>query len=653
MPIQGEVFTKSGTAYEIVCATIDRIRFSDTRSHNLRSESFDDFIAFLKSGKGVTQHPFDKPPEVLLGAYSDKEVHTMMERFDLITFVESRTVKTGSKVTVTPLLKEFADKKQSKVYTFSTFTRLYNIWRNQMDITSLLPQTKKRGQKRKIFDDDIEELISDVIYEIYLKDARIDGQKCYDELVGRYNEKFGSIPLKDRPSIISRSGFYRRLKALDQYLVVLCRYGKTKADKIFRCKGIGEEVLRPLQRVEADGNFLDLIIIDPNTGAVIGRPRLTLFIDVFTRAILGYDVSIGGFCAANLLKAFRDSINSSNGLPGGRMEKLYIDNGSDYISRSFQNACSTLKIEVHHLAPKNPNGKTYVERFFKTLNSNLIHQLKGTTFSNPIDKGEDYNPEDYASLTLNELRSEIDEYIREYYHQKPHRTTKRAPLDYWKELTKKDPVNAISPKSFETLCRRPIKRTINNSRVQFENLYYTSASLAEIDYRLSTKRRDANVDQRVEVYIDESDLSYVLVRPLDTPDGPFIRAESTRPKYTENLSVFEHKLIRAALNETGKLDFEKYEQERLDWVRRHIRKRLSEEDTKTSRRQSFRLGEIKNELGEMVFDDIPDQESRSAIDASHNANKQVVADEMDDELIIDEFTSENIEINVKGDSYEK
>jgi putative transposase len=652
IPIQGEIFTKNGTIYEIVYASIDRVRFSNTRSHDLITETFDDFIAFLKSGKGVTQHPFDKPPEILLGAYSDKEIHTMMERFDLIMFVEDRTVKTGSKTIVSPILKEFAEMRQSKVYTFSTFTRLYKLWRTHMDITCLLPQTKKRGQKKKLFDDDIEELISDVIYEVYLHDARIDGQKCYDELVNRYNETFGSIPFKERPSLISRSGFYRRLKELDQYWVVSCRYGKTRADKIFRCKGIGEEVVRPLQRVEADGNFLDVFIIDPNTHAVIGRPRLTLFIDVFTRAILGYDLSIGGFCAANLLKAFKDAINSSNGLPGGRIEKLYIDNGSDYISRSFQNACSALKIEVHHLAPKNPNGKTYVERFFKTLNSNLIHGLKGTTFSNPIDKGEDYNPEEFASLTLDELQSEIDKYIREYYHQKPHRSTKRAPLDYWKELNEKDPVNAVSPKSFDTICRRVLKRTINNSRVQFENLHYTSASLAEIDYRLRTKRRDANIDERVEVYIDESDLSYVLVRPLDIPDGPFIKAVSTRPKYTKNLSVFEHKLITAALNKAGKQDFEKYEQERLDWVRQHIRKRLSEEDTKRSRRQSFRLGEIKKELGEMDFSEILDQAPKPALNDADNA-KQRIINEMDDEIVIDEFASETVEMCIKGDSDEK
>jgi putative transposase len=652
LPLQGESFKRNGSEYEIVYASIDRVRFSDLRSHNIRTETLDDFVDFIQSAKGKVEHPFLGEPESLLGAFTKKEQQIMMERYELILYVESRATRMASKLLVEPLLKEFAEKNNIKSYSFQTFYRLYSLFIKERNITSLLPKTKKRGQKKKVYSEDIEDLIQENLNNVYLNKQRYSAQHCYDILEADYNTLFGSLPLKKRPEFISRSGYYRRVNDLDQYTVTEMREGKTKANKLFRCKGITEELSRALERVEVDGNYLDLHIVDPSTGEILGRPRLTVFIDVITRCILSFELSINGFSAASLLRAFKAALTTKNDMPGGRIEKLYIDNGSDYISESFQNACSSLKIQVHHLAPRTPNAKSHVERFFRTLNENLIHRLKGTTFSNPQQKGEDYNSEELARLTLEEVREQIEGYIHNRYHITPHRITKRAPIELWDELNEEDQVNQLSAKNVDTVCRLVQTRMINNSRVTYKGLYFTSASLADIDYRQKRRRRDARVEQGVEIYIDESDLSYVLVRALDIPNAPFVRAVSTRPNYTKNLSVFEHKLITEALNKAGQRDLEKHSEERLKWVREHIRTSLAQETTKKSLRQSAQLPALEEEISELISQPMPVALSPLSGEETISV-KQPVADETNDEIVIDAFASEDMDMNSKGAAFEK
>ena len=64
-----------------------------------------------------------------------------------------------------------------------------------------------------------------------------------------------------------------------------------------------------------------------------------------------------------------------------------------------------------------PWYKGTVERYFRTINQQLIHQTQGTTFSNVIDKG-DYNPQKNAVISFSRLLEMMHIWILDYYTQK-------------------------------------------------------------------------------------------------------------------------------------------------------------------------------------------------------------------------------------------
>jgi hypothetical protein len=76
--------------------------------------------------------------------------------------------------------------------------------------------------------------------------------------------------------------------------------------------------------------------------------------------------------------------------PGGRMEVLVLDNGLEIANQTIQNIVAILGFKFTYGPPGCPVVKARIERFFGTLNPNLIHAIPGTTYSNRELKGN-YN----------------------------------------------------------------------------------------------------------------------------------------------------------------------------------------------------------------------------------------------------------------------
>lgn len=80
----------------------------------------------------------------------------------------------------------------------------------------------------------------------------------------------------------------------------------------------------------------------------------------------------------------------------------------------------TLQSEIMHRPVKIPHYGAVIERLFGTLNSELIHNIMGTTKSNIVDRG-DLNPEKDAFLTLSQLRKILVHYFVDIYPLRPHK----------------------------------------------------------------------------------------------------------------------------------------------------------------------------------------------------------------------------------------
>ena len=228
----------------------------------------------------------------------------------------------------------------------------------------------------------------------------------------------------------------KTIRALDRYERDRRRYGAQYANRRHRAAGRAFTASRLLELCMADGQLMDVVVVeeDPHGGPVkpLGRPFLTVIMDVRSRCVLAALVTLQPFCASTLLKALETALVASPGRPRGVMEKLIVDNGADYRSSSFARFAAEVGIVIDWCGPRQPNGKAIVERFFRTLNERLIHRLPGTTFSNPQERG-DYRSQDRASITLADLQKRVEHWIDVEYHSTVHSTLKRQPLAVWQE----------------------------------------------------------------------------------------------------------------------------------------------------------------------------------------------------------------------------
>ncbi|MDF8291843.1 hypothetical protein P4Y47_05585 [Acinetobacter baumannii] len=174
----------------------------------------------------------------------------------------------------------------------------------------------------------------------------------------------------------------------------------------------------------------------------------------------------------------------------------------------------------------------------------MIKKISGTTLSDP-DEREEYDSKKYASVTLEQLKNYIPNWIN-IYHRELHRGINRVPQALWNQEAKKYTPKGITHDEADILCRTLYLRDINNGRVLFEYIYYYSHAL---------KTHELKGVKQAKILVDESDLSYVYVL---INNDICIKAESTQKEYTDCLSLSEHKAVREIKNKLKLNDLEEY-----------------------------------------------------------------------------------------------
>ncbi|KTD15551.1 Transposon Tn7 transposition protein TnsB [Legionella gratiana] len=149
----------------------------------------------------------------------------------------------------------------------------------------------------------------------------------------------------------------------------------------------------PLDWLQMDHTSVDLIIVDPIDRLPIGRPWITVAIDVFSRCIAGFHLSLEaasatsvGLCLAMVAtdKALwlQERDIKAHWPIMGKPRRLGVDNASEFHSTAFERGCAQHSIAIEWRPPGQPHFGGIIERVIGTL-MQLVHALPGTTFSNP------------------------------------------------------------------------------------------------------------------------------------------------------------------------------------------------------------------------------------------------------------------------------
>jgi putative transposase len=111
----------------------------------------------------------------------------------------------------------------------------------------------------------------------------------------------------------------------------------------------------------------------------------------------------------------------------GRIGRLYVDNGANFISKQTKRITDSLGLLLIHSRPYTPRGRGKQERFYRTARGQFFRTL---------------DPETIASL--GDLSVRFRSWVEAEYHRTPHRGLNGAtPLDRW--LEKASDIIAFDP----------------------------------------------------------------------------------------------------------------------------------------------------------------------------------------------------------------
>ncbi|MDD2267586.1 helix-turn-helix domain-containing protein [Sulfuricurvum sp.] len=167
------------------------------------------------------------------------------------------------------------------------FTTLYRWLRNYKStgtLTGLLPKKEGRKPGEIRIDSRAEKIIHEKINEHYLTRERHSIQFVMNKIFDQCNQENLVSPSKNTiRNRISRITEYERLKKQGNASVAKDKFAPAPNKY---------ETDYPLQVAQIDHTQVDIILVDDDSRLPIGRPWITLMIDVYSRMIMGYFLSL-------------------------------------------------------------------------------------------------------------------------------------------------------------------------------------------------------------------------------------------------------------------------------------------------------------------------------------------------------------------------
>lgn len=342
----------------------------------------------------------------------------------------------------------------------------------------------------------------------------------------------------------------KRIDKVDPRVLVRDREGSKAARDRFAAVPRSYSAAHALEIVQVDHTPVDLIIVDPVHRLPIGRPWLTLAIDLASRMVAGFHLTLEPPSAASVALAIHHMVMPKEPWLAGRdiagvwpvaglPDAIHLDNAKEFRSRALNRGAEEYGIALLHRPVATPHYGGHIERLIGTM-MGAVHLLPGTTFSNVADRGA-YDSEARAVLTLAELERWLALEIIGRYHADRHCGLGTPPIAAWGEAVAARPAPIRAPHDanqflfdflpFET-------RIVRRDGIRLFGLRYWDDVLSPWAGRL---------DRALRVKYDPRDLSIVFVEGPDLRHWPIRFADLGRPPIT----LAEHRRASALLRERG------------------------------------------------------------------------------------------------------
>jgi len=324
----------------------------------------------------------------------------------------------NSKGRVAEDVKKVADASGVSVPTIYRWLKKYN----DKELVSSLARAERADKGGRRLNEEVEYIIQDKIKNFYLTKERPKVPNLCNEI--SVVCRAAGLPSPHLNTI------YFRVKNIDKETLTRERYGSEKVrDDLTPHRGSFPGGDYPNAVVQIDHTPMDIIIVDETHRLPIGRPYLTIAIDVATKMLTGFYLTLdnpsamsAGLCIAHAVLRKETWLAKRDILADwpiyGKMTKIHVDNAKEFQGSMLKRACDQHNIILEFRPRKQPNYGPHVERAFRTFMQET-HTIPGTTFSNVKSKMK-YDSESRACMTLEELELWFTVFIVYRYHHKAH-----------------------------------------------------------------------------------------------------------------------------------------------------------------------------------------------------------------------------------------
>ena len=296
------------------------------------------------------------------------------------------------------------------------------------EVATFLPARRQARKKRLA--PEVEAMIAQAIEQHYAKPARPSLLSLAREVDGRCTASGLTPP--------SYKAVQTRVQQCDRQWLTRRREGDGKARSQRLLTGAHPGAEAPWARVQIDSTPCDLCLVRETDRTPIGRPTVTFALDLHSRVVLGFTVSLDGASTATTARCLehaclpKEDWLAARGLTQvrwpvwGKPGVLEYDQGPENEAAGIQRGLRLYGIEGKRRPVGHPEMHGMVERLIGTMMDH-IHERRGTTFSNVSERG-DTKPDRLACLTLPELEQVLTLVVDSYHHT-VHTVTGERPIE--------------------------------------------------------------------------------------------------------------------------------------------------------------------------------------------------------------------------------
>ncbi|UFA49684.1 helix-turn-helix domain-containing protein [Deinococcus radiophilus] len=325
------------------------------------------------------------------------------------------------------------------------------------DFNSLVHQRRRDAGKGRL-SEEVEQVMQRLIDRRYLTSQRPTMTEVYRTLLLEI-QTMNNNRAEGEPEVLAPTyqTFRRRIYQTSERKRVSRRYGEGAAKRSDPITGRYPGATYPLAVVQADHTQLDIKLVDSvHRQPMAGRPWITLVMDVFSRVVLGFHISLDAPSTYSVGQALTHAIlpktlwlarhrEEVKRVLGdltdeeleidwpcwGKPVKFMVDNGREFWGEMLHRTCAQYAIDQEFRPVLRPEYGSHIERILGTVAVEL-HSLPGTTFSNIAERGK-YDSEARATMTFEGLQVWLTAFLLGAYHNREHSELGMTPLEMWEK----------------------------------------------------------------------------------------------------------------------------------------------------------------------------------------------------------------------------